>query len=103
MLRRTEAGERRKEKGESQNARAVFHAELFAVSGAGGHSWRGEKCRSAQSGFFCAERRGIEARQKMEFQCGADFCDDAECAERARLQNGRTGKIVPRAKWRSGA
>ena len=28
---------------------------------------------------------GIETRQEMEFQRGADVCDDAQCAERSRL------------------
>ena len=64
---------------------AVFHAELFAVSGAGGHSWRGEKSRAAQTGFQPAERGGIEARRHLGFQRGTDVCDDAERAERPRL------------------
>ena len=43
---------------------AVFHAKLFAVSGAGGHSWRGEKSRAAQAGFRNAKRGGIEKRRR---------------------------------------
>ena len=53
------AGSRQCERGRDKSARlasaalpdrAIFHAELFAVSGAGGHSWRGEKirCRSSR-------------------------------------------------------
>ena len=34
----------------------ILHAELFALSGAGGHSWRDEKSRGAQAGFQFAER-----------------------------------------------
>ena len=43
---------------------SIFHAELFAVSGAGGHSWRGEKSRAAQAGFQPARRGGIESRRE---------------------------------------
>ena len=62
-----------------------------------------EKCRAAQTGFQPAERRGIEARRQLEIRRGADVCDDAERAERTRLQNVGTGKVVPRAKRRRGS
>ena len=47
--------------------------------------------------------RGIETRQALGFQCGADFRHDAECAERSRLQDCGVGKTLPRAEGRRGA
>ena len=38
----------------------------------------------------------LKRGRHLEFQRGADFCDDAERAERARLQNVGTGKTLPR-------
>ena len=42
----------------------------------------------------------LKRGKNLEFQRGADICDDAECAERSRLQNFGTGKTLPRAKRR---
>ncbi len=83
----------RRRKRKAPNRCAVFHAELFAVSGAGGHSRFVEKCCIAQTRFQPAGRRGIEARENLELRCGADVCDNAECAERARLQTAELEKL----------
>ena len=48
-----------------RNGRPIFPAELFAVSGAGGHSWRGEKSGAAQTGFQPAKPGGIETRAEF--------------------------------------
>ena len=79
---------------------AILHAELFAVSGAGGHSWRAKKSGAAQAGFQSAKPGGIEARRCLEIRRGADLCDDAERAERARLPDIGTGKALSRAEGR---
>ena len=79
---------------------SIFHAELFAVSGAGGHSWRAKKSRAAQAGFQPAERGGVETRRRLGIRRGADLRDDAERAERPRLFNEGTGKTLCGAKRR---
>jgi len=54
-------------KSPSLHRRPILHAELLAVSGAGGHPWRGEKRPAGQSGFQPAVPARIETRQGLEF------------------------------------